>query len=196
MNPIRFIFCLLAFYFPFVMSSVVLAKPSALEFEQLAQVLVRVSSSSVAWGDYDGDGDLDILLTGTNSSSVAISKIYRNDSGAFTDIAAGLAGVSSSSSAWGDYDGDGDLDILLMGQGSSGRVGSIYRNDGGTFTDIGAGLEGVIGSSVWGDYDGDGDLDILLIGLNSVNQRISRIYRNDLGVWICYKKLDNMLSLF
>ena len=35
--------------------------------------------SSVAWGDYDGDGDLDILLTGRNSGGQQISKIYQND---------------------------------------------------------------------------------------------------------------------
>ena len=83
--------------------------------------------SSVAWGDYDGDGDLDILLTGFNSSNLPISKIYENNinvGGTFTDIInAGLEGVSFSSVAWGDYDGDGDLDILL-----TGRIPAALRN--------------------------------------------------------------------
>ncbi|MGM0947255.1 MAG: FG-GAP-like repeat-containing protein, partial [Bacteroidota bacterium] len=132
-----------------------------------------VRNGSVAWGDYDGDGDLDILLTGENSSSNRVSRVYRNDGGTFVDINAGLEAVAFSSVAWGDYDGDGDLDILLTGDNASGqRVSSVYRNDGGTFVNINAGLEGVGGSSVaWGDYDGDGDLDILLTGLTSSNQR-------------------------
>src|ERR1043165_5461385 len=76
----------------------------------------------------------------------------------FTDIAAGLTGVANSSSvAWGDYDNDGELDILLTGKTSSALVSKVYRNDGGSFTDIAAGLTGVRYSSVaWGDYDNDG----------------------------------------
>ena len=41
--------------------------------------------------------------------------VYRNTSGVFVDIGAGLAGVNYGSVAWGDYDNDGDLDILLTG---------------------------------------------------------------------------------
>src|SRR5574341_2110064 len=64
--------------------------------------------------------------------------------GEFTDIGAALAGVMSSSVAWGDYDNDGDLDILMTGASSAGGgsgLAKIYRNDnGGVFTDIGASL--------------------------------------------------------
>ncbi len=49
-----------------------------------------------------------------------LARIYRNDGGTFTDIGAGLAGVVLSSVAWGDYDNDGDLDILLTGGTESG----------------------------------------------------------------------------
>jgi hypothetical protein len=163
-------------------------------FEDINAGLEGVYASSVAWGDYDGDGDLDILLTGQNSTREMISRVYRNDGGFFNPIEAGLRGVQSSSVAWGDYDGDGDLDILLTGQwtgqdagglNTSGLISVIYRNDGAdTFTDIEAGLEGVYSSSVaWGDYDGDGDLDILLTGEKSGNQRISRIYKNTAGTF-------------
>ncbi|MGM0947256.1 MAG: FG-GAP-like repeat-containing protein, partial [Bacteroidota bacterium] len=142
----------------------------------------------VAWGDYDGDGDLDILLAGDDTGSNQLTKIYRNDGGTFVDINAGLEGIRLGSVSWGDYDGDGDLDILLSGENGIAGPGSmdeiliskVYRNDGGTFVDINAGLEEVEQSSAaWGDYDGDGDLDILLTGLNSSRQRISKIYRNN-----------------
>jgi FG-GAP-like repeat/FlgD Ig-like domain len=145
--------------------------------------LIDVYFSSVAWGDYDNDGDLDVLLTGQDSGNNRISRIYRNDAGTFTDIGAGLEGVHEGSVAWGDYDKDGDLDVLLTGTSSSGSISLIYRNDAGTFTDIGAGLVGVNNSSVaWGDFDNDGDLDVLLTGKVPLN-RISRIYRNDSGVF-------------
>ena len=55
----------------------------------------------------------------------------------FGDINAGLPGVYYGSVAWGDYDNDGDLDILLTGYSSSlGDISRVYRNNGnGTFTD-------------------------------------------------------------
>ncbi|MDA3884441.1 MAG: FG-GAP-like repeat-containing protein [Candidatus Delongbacteria bacterium] len=147
-------------------------------------VVVRGSSD---WGDYDNDGDLDILLTGYIGSLKRISKIYRNDEGSFIDIGAGLTEVNESSVAWGDYDNDGDLDILLSGRSYDGpayEISTIYRNDSGEFTDIGAGLTGVKESSVaWGDYDSDGDLDILLTGSDQDYNNIAIIYRNDSGIF-------------
>ncbi len=85
----------------------------------------------MAWGDYDNDGDLDILLAGSTGSDSAISRIYRNDGGTFTDIEAGLPGVFSGSVAWGDYDNDGDLDLLLTTSGIGIGTSGLYRNDGG-----------------------------------------------------------------
>ena len=83
-----------------------------------------VYSTSVAWGDYDKDGDLDILLAGASSSGI-VTKVYRNDSGTFTDTGANLTGFASSSVAWGDYDKDGDLDILLTGLDGSEPVAKV-----------------------------------------------------------------------
>ncbi|MEZ2244083.1 MAG: S8 family serine peptidase, partial [Microcoleus sp.] len=153
-------------------------------FTDIAANLQGVWQGSADWGDYDKDGDLDILITGNSdgSSSSEISKIYRNDSGSFTDIGASLTGVSSGDAAWGDYDNDGDLDVLLTGlmANNSSPVAKVYRNDGGSFTEINAGLQGAYYSSVdWGDYDNDGDLDILLTG--ATPSRISKLYRNDGG---------------
>ncbi len=147
--------------------------------------LTGVRYSSSAWGDYDNDGDLDILLTGQDNGETPTSLIYRNDAGDFTDIGAGLPGGYAGSVAWGDYANDGDLDILLTGQDNGETpISLIYRNDGGVFTDIGAGLPGVyVGSVAWGDYDNDGDLDILLTGRNDGETPISLIYRNDAGVF-------------
>ncbi len=160
------------------------SEPSDEIFTDVLASLAGVAWSSVSWGDYDNDGDLDILLTGNTGSSY-VSKIYRNDAGNFVDISAPLVGVWESSVAWGDYDNDGDLDILLTGNTTvegppSNPVSIIYRNDGGTFVDIPASLVGVYRSSVaWGDYDNDGgDLDILLTGESSSGY-VSKIYRND-----------------
>ncbi len=154
-------------------------------FTDIGASLTDVGDGSAAWGDYDNDGDLDVLLTGEDATWNSVSQVYRNDGAdTFTDIDAGLSGVSGGSTAWGDYDNDGDLDVLLTGWSSSGEVSLVYRNNGPasgwTFTDIGATLTGVGSSSAaWGDYDNDGDLDILLIGYDTSLGYASRVYRND-----------------
>jgi PKD repeat protein len=148
--------------------------------EQTNINLTGIFGGSVAWGDYDNDGDLDIIMTGQT-----VTKIYRNEgNNSFTEqIGILLQGLSYSSAAWGDYDNDGDLDILLTGSTNgttSGAKSKIYRNNGdNSFTEQTSLDYGIVnGSGVWGDYDNDGDLDILLIG-NSNNGPICRIYRNE-----------------
>jgi predicted nucleotidyltransferase len=154
-------------------------------FSDISAGLMGLSASSVAWGDYDNDGDLDILLIGLNGPPYYFVKLYRNDGGGtFSDVPVSLPGLTNGSIDWGDYDNDGDLDILLTGtNGYPNGVTKVYRNDGGgTFSDISASLTGVwTSSAAWGDYDNDGDLDILLAGLDSSSNRITKVYRNDIG---------------
>ena len=87
-------------------------------FTDINASLAGVYYSSVAWGDYDNDGYLEILLTGySDTVGGPISKIYRNNgNGTFTELTTtSLPGVDQGSIAWGDYDNDGRLDILLTG---------------------------------------------------------------------------------
>lgn len=144
---------------------------------------VPAHSGSVDWGDYDSDGDLDILLSGSTgwaAGAGSFTKVYRNDGqDAFTDIQAALTGVVGGSATWGDYDNDGDLDILMTGDAGlwpEPGVTRVYRNDGsGDFADLEEPLlPNSDGSAAWGDYDSDGDLDILLAG-----DGVARIYRNN-----------------
>jgi hypothetical protein len=74
--------------------------------------------SKPAWGDYDNDGRLDILLTGSTN----VAQIWRNTGNGFSNINASLPGVAYSSVAWGDYDNDGRLDVLLTGQTTSTQL--------------------------------------------------------------------------
>lgn len=143
---------------------------------------INVKWGSVSWGDYDRDGDLDLVLTGRNESDQPIAVIYRNDgNGSFTDIGASdLVGVVSSSADWGDFDNDGDLDLVITGRPENSRITNIYRNNNGSFTNIEAGIEHVRdGDAVWGDYDGDGDLDLAVTGYGSNTPSFTGIYRND-----------------
>jgi hypothetical protein len=158
-------------------------QPIAGEFIDIGAALTGANYASVAWGDYDRDGDLDALMSGLSDSGL-VTKVYRNDNGIFTDINAGLVGAWQGSVDWGDYDNDNDLDILLTGQGISSidRITKIYRNDNGFFSDVNTDLPGFSrGTGRWADYDLDGDLDVAFSGLSpSFN---AAIFRNDKGVY-------------
>ena len=155
-------------------------------FVDIGAALTAVQNGSVAWGDFNTDGKLDVLLTGSTTSTHFITKIYQNNgNGTFSENVAaetGLVGVRSSSVAWGDYNNDGNPDILLTGLSSSGRVAKIYKNNGnGTFTEDTT-AESVLtpinaGSVAWGDYNRDGKQDILLTGLSN-SGAVAKIYRN------------------
>ena len=165
---------------------------SPTSFSNINAGLTNVINGAIAWGDYNGDGDLDLVVTGADGNGSARATIYKgNGAGGFDDIQAGLNGVDlDSSAAWGDYDGDGDLDLVVTGRkGPSGGPSTrVYRNDGDTdgdgttdFASLGTsvtGLDGITeGAASWGDLDLDGDLDLLLTGLSSGGLKITRIYR-------------------
>ena len=152
------------------------------QFTDIGAALTPVDSGSVAWGDYDNDGHLDILLTGWSDAGL-VAEVYRNNGdGTFTDIGAGLTGVSQGSAAWADYNDNGRLDILLTGRTAGFQsVAIVYENNGdGTFTDIGAALTGVSqGAAAWADYNDNGLPDILLTGFDNSFNPVAKVYQNN-----------------
>lgn len=152
-------------------------------FTNLSAPLPTVDDGAAAWGDYDHDGDLDLLLTGHDGAN-PLTNLYRNDGGnAFTPLNPALPGVSNSAVAWGDYDNDGDLDLVLAGNSSGGRLTRIYRNDESTFVDTNANLPGLTdGAVLWGDVNSDGILDLLLTGATD-SGRLAALYQNTNGVF-------------
>lgn len=137
------------------------------------------SNSCVEAGDIDGDGDLDLFVGGRQQPGKypypASSVILKNEGGTFTNATADLApmleniGMVTDASFF-DRDGDGDLDLILVGEWMAIRV---LDNNGGALTEIteSLGLENTTG---WwntieaADMDGDGDLDLIAgnLGLN------------------------------
>ena len=138
-----------------------------------------------AWGDYDNDGDEDIVAVGTYQPHV----LYRNNGdGTFTNVA-DQAGIADPRGGWGslfaDYDNDGFLDLYITRGGWSGAAeNTLYHNNGdGTFTDVThtAGVADPQSSfcAAWADYDNDGYLDLYIadgvIGDGAANV----LYRNN-----------------
>jgi len=155
-----------------------------------SDVVPDVHFSSVAWGDYTGDGALDLVVTGRSASEYAVGLVYRNDGAGRltldTDASDVVADVRASSVAWGDYTGDGVLDLVVTGLGASlERFGLVYRNDGSGRLTLDAAASAVVAdvyrsSVAWGDYTGDGALDLVVTGIDNISGNpVGAVYRND-----------------
>ena len=128
--------------------------------------LEKKSLGSIATGDLNNDGYLDVITTGIDESSELSTSVYINDQdGTFTKLDVGLTPLYNATIALGDYNNDGFLDILLAGEGYD-PLSSLWKNNGdSTFSEVDAGLANLGGTNAeFRDIDNDGDIDILLSG--------------------------------
>ncbi|MFP6620874.1 MAG: CRTAC1 family protein [Pirellulaceae bacterium] len=150
-----------------------------------AGLLGFVAGLNLVQGDYDNDGDLDILvLRGAwqkRSDAVPNSLLQNDGRGRFTEVLyqAGLGEqhFATQTATWCDFDLDGDLDLFV---GNENAPCQLFQNDGqGHFTDVAAraGVQepGWVKGVASGDYDGDGDADFYVSNLGGDN----RLYRNN-----------------
>lgn len=161
--------------------------------------VVRVSNGSniqdpdATWADLDNDQDVDFCVEAYNrSASRRYTQVWKNNGhGVFTEQAIPFKQKHWGSAQFGDIDSDGDLDMLLNGDGdghSDGGNSEIYRlyinngsgnfTEGATFQNYRQNTNGKGSSFV--DWDSDGDYDIILTGWSSSEgKEVANIYLND-----------------
>lgn len=125
------------------------------------------------WIDYDNDGDQDLFIAKCRggSGTAKFNELHRNNGdGTFTDvsIAANMYDpVQTWSSAWADYDNDGDMDALVGASSTTDGSHKYMRNNAdGTFTDmtIGTGWDTNTSTNIEHiayDFDNNGFVDVM-----------------------------------
>ena len=159
------------------------------------------------WADYDNDGDLDLYV-----ANFGASKLFRNDGNdSFTDVTAS-SGVADPDAdhrtmgvAWGDYDGDGFIDLLVVrhlleiggklaldtaGLARASRPLALFHNEGnGAFSivthllsddlEYPSPVKGAGFKPAFLDYDNDGDADIYVVNDFGAANHPNVLWRND-----------------
>ena len=133
----------------------------------------------VAFNDMDNDGLQDFYI---GNDGVEADLMHNRGGLKFDNIAAetGVAtsdnggAVSSMGADWGDYNRDGQLDLVVTNWQGDSFV--LFQNLGDrAFADAHAGLPGVFQSAVaLGDFDNDGRLDVILSGTDGVESEICK----------------------
>lgn len=136
----------------------------------------------MSFADYDNDDDNDLFIGGAGGGTHGV-KLWRNDGATFTDVTA-AAGINATLGAhaadWGDFDNDGDLDLVVSSTAAVTSLKLYINQDDGTFTldEVPFPGSGVVSDLAWVDYDSDGDLDLsgVVVGGDAV------LIRNDLDL--------------
>jgi hypothetical protein len=153
------------------------------------------ANAGASWGDYDGDGDVDLYVTSANPDYPP-NHVYRNDGdGIFTRMGESNIGDlalddgDASMGVWADIDNDGDLDLFVANQNfnsgaSSGAPDLVYLNNGnGTFEkrEPPAFSQPLLYSNCASlfDYDNDGLLDVFVTTWPQSGAGVDVLYHND-----------------
>ena len=147
-------------------------------------IITGVSNGSTDFIDFDSDGDLDIMLSGTDDTGVDVFEILENDqTGTWPSVETNLLPMKNTNVDLGDFNGDGYIDMLLSGQTASGdKVTKLMEyTPAAGFIESNFDLSDIVDARVeFGDLDGDEDLDFVIAGKNKDDESksIFRTYLN------------------
>lgn len=153
-----------------------------------------------AWGDFDADGDLDVLLMGRGPAG-PVTKLFINELGGLEPFAfvewpgsGNLPQLQDGAADWGDLENDGDLDLFITGSVTDNPTGpadvqsfilvnNLLTNGQRAFSVAPFGNSQAHGGCVsWHDFDNDGDLDLLVCGIGGPNLwPFAHLYENVRG---------------
>ncbi len=138
-------------------------------------------------GSHTGQLEIHSQLLHDDDTGQIIELLGDTYSFSFEEVEAGMTGFWQSETEAGDYDNDGDYDILATGYvlDSANSAIAIYKNNGnGDFERINLGLQGTgFGCVDWIDVDNDNDLDIYTAGQYAINNHISKMYVLEDGIY-------------
>lgn len=110
--------------------------------------------------DLTGNGLLDFIDFGNEQVDLYLSMAENSD----MQVKTLLKNTAISNTFFGDFDKDGDVDILFVIPGSDYTIFQFYRNDGnGVFKPKDTNLDGTYTCQACNDYDGDGLYEILAV---------------------------------
>lgn len=142
-----------------------------------------LSTSSFAFADLNGNGALDVIVTGFDESDILYATLFVNDGeGNFTiDESTPFEGLYDGTVIFADVDNDGDMDVVITGGDLDWNPHThLYINDGeGNFEESSFVFDNFYrNSGAFADVNGDGKMDLLLSGFKD-NQKATILYLNE-----------------
>ena len=146
---------------------------------------LSLTYSHGSWGDVNMDGTPDLFMMGVDETQdIILNKLYLNNGDRLEeDFSTIFPNLFNGSSAWSDYDNDGDPDLIICGQtaSSASSVTRFYKNEptGRLVEDTNQDFIGLkAGSFKFIDLDQDGDQDLVMSGWNVLlESNVTKIYK-------------------